>query len=198
MPTQEHVVPGGYTSPHIYESSPWPLYYPYLPADYASWTESMAHHRAVGNELPLHAPMPVGGPAQTYRLPDIRDDAPDAAHIPPFPAQEPDTDISEENPLDVYLEAPQMLFRTPSELLTDLNTRSEGGEAPVDADSTVKFSPTSASSSSGPSLGGRKKEAREKPESLQTAKSVFLRSLQQRRLHYYPIRKSTFCRNASR
>ena len=148
MPTQEHVVPGGYTSPHIYESSPWPLYYPYLPSDYASWTESMAHHRSVGNELPLHAPMPVGGPAQTYRLPDIKDDVPDATHIPPFPAQEPDNDISEENPLDVYLEAPQMLFPTPSELLTDLNTRSEGGEAPADADSAVKFSPTSASSSS--------------------------------------------------
>ncbi|KAI1793906.1 hypothetical protein LXA43DRAFT_181557 [Ganoderma leucocontextum] len=184
MPGLEHVqtVPDGYPPTFGYDVSWGPCYYSYAEPDYTTWAAGNPNYEVASAELPLYAPVPVNGPAYPSVLSDADDDASGTSYPPSYSGSESDTDnadskpsqpTDEQNPLDVYLDAPQVLFPTPSELLTDLNTRSEVS-ARADAQPAEK-SPTSASStsSSSSSLGKRKREAREKPENLNQRKAYF-------------------------
>lgn len=161
---------------------PWPCYYSYTENDYASWAASNPNYELPSPNLPLYAPVPVNGPAYPSVLSNAEDDAPGASYPPSYSGSESDAEkpdstsaepTGEENPLDIYLDAPQVLFPTPSELLTDLNTRSDVGTR-TEAQPLEK-SPTSSSStsSSSPTLGKRKREAREKHENLNQRKAYF-------------------------
>ncbi len=183
MPASEpaHTIPDGYPPSFGYDVS-WPCYYSYADPDYASWAATNASYEVGSADLPLYAPVPVNGPAYPSVLSSADDDASGASYPPSYSGSESDAEnpdckpaepTEEENPLDVYLEAPQVLFPTPSELLTDLNTRSEvsaRAEAQPTEKSLASSSPTSSSSSA---LGKRKREAREKPENLNQRKAYF-------------------------
>ncbi|TBU62004.1 hypothetical protein BD310DRAFT_811616 [Dichomitus squalens] len=146
------------------------------------WPVNTAQYESGCSELPLYAPMPLNGPAYPRLLSNIEDDASNTSGTTSFASHESDAAIpeakpyaatDEENPLDVYLDAPQILFPTPSELLSDLNTRSESGGGAAQIDAQEKSRSTSMSSSSGPSLAKRKRESREKPENLNQRKAYF-------------------------
>lgn len=160
----------------------WPCYYSYTETDYASWAASNPNYEVPSPDLPLYAPVPVNGPAYPSVLSNADDDASGASYPPSYSGSESDAEnlepksaerTEEENPLDIYLDAPQVLFPTPSELLTDLNTRSDVSTR-AEAQPSEK-SPTSSSStsSSSPALGKRKREAREKHENLNQRKAYF-------------------------
>ncbi|PIL31610.1 hypothetical protein GSI_06312 [Ganoderma sinense ZZ0214-1] len=176
-----HTVPDGYSPSFGYDVQ-WPCYYSYADPDYASWTANNPNYEVASTELPLYAPVPVNGPAYPSVLTTAEDDAPSTSYPPSYSGSESDAEnlesksaepTEEENPLDIYLDAPQVLFPTPSELLTDLNTRSEVS-ARAEAQPSEK-SPTvsSSGSSSSSALGKRKREAREKPENLNQRKAYF-------------------------
>lgn len=158
----------------------WPCYYSYADPDYATWAAGNPNYEVAPDELPLYAPVPVNGPTYPSVLSNAND-ATGASYPPSYSGSESDaeiadskpTDPTEENPLDVYLDAPQVLFPTPSELLTDLNTRSEASARAETQPAEKSPASSSSTSSSSSALGKRKREAREKPENLNQRKAYF-------------------------
>ena len=152
----------------------WPLYYSYNDAEYASYQgDGVDYHQTPCAALPLHAPVPVSN--YTTLLSPSADDAAGTTHQypPSLNSATPPEDCKpvpaeQENPLDVYLDAPQVLFPTPSELLTDLNTRERGTSS--DGESAAK---TPSKEDTNSALGKRKREVVEKPENLNQRKAYF-------------------------
>ncbi|OSD03614.1 hypothetical protein PYCCODRAFT_1466977 [Trametes coccinea BRFM310] len=112
-----------------FELSPanWQLNYSYFDSEYSPYQQPNTHSERTGSgaSIPLHAPVPVSGYTTLLASPEGE---PPQQGIPPFgqvplPEETKPYVAGEDNPLDVYLETPQILFPTPSELLTDLNSR---------------------------------------------------------------------------
>ncbi|RPD82002.1 hypothetical protein L226DRAFT_518185 [Lentinus tigrinus ALCF2SS1-7] len=161
-----------YTPAYDYSSTQqWPLYYSYNDSEYPTYQgDGVDYHQTPCAALPLHAPVPVSN--YTTLLTPSTDDASGSTHqYPPSfdPATPPeDCKPEQENPLDVYLDAPQVLFPTPSELLANLNTRERGTSD--DGESAAK---TSSKEDTSPALGKRKRDVVEKPENLNQRKAYF-------------------------
>ena len=118
-------------------------------------------------EFPLYAPVPTS--VATLLVDPTTDQSVTAPISPP---SEPNTQHLEEkpvppnNPLDMYLDAPQEFFPTPSELLADMNARDQA------ARSDTEPSDTSSAKSATPSAK-RKREPSPKPENLNQRKAYF-------------------------
>ncbi|TFK80283.1 hypothetical protein K466DRAFT_504163 [Polyporus arcularius HHB13444] len=157
------------------ETHQWPLYYSYNDSEYTPFQgHNVEYHQTPCAALPLHAPVPVSN--YTSLLTPSADETPQPSLQYPaasFGSATPPEDckplpVEQENPLDVYLDAPQVLFPTPSELLADLNTRER--DTSSDGDSAAK---TSAKGDTSPALGKRKRDSVEKPENLNQRKAYF-------------------------
>ncbi len=132
------------------------------------------HQHMPSADLPLHAPVPIS----TYTsllTDDTSESTSTSSYHTPQDFSSPDEDtkplpVEHENPLDVYLDAPQELFPTPSELLTDLNSREPERSGQSGTERAEKTSTKTPRSSSG---RAKRSEAREKPESLNQRKAYF-------------------------
>ncbi|KAI0721283.1 hypothetical protein C8T65DRAFT_692370 [Cerioporus squamosus] len=169
-----------YAPPYDYGTTQqWPLYYSYNDAEYNPYQgDGVDYHQTPCAALPLHAPVPVSN--YTSLLTPSADETPQSSLQYPaasFDAATPPEDckplpVEQENPLDVYLDAPQVLFPTPSELLTDLNTRERGSSS--DGESAAK---TSSKEDTSPAIGKRKRDLVEKPKTSISAKRTSVLSL---------------------
>ncbi|EIW64413.1 uncharacterized protein TRAVEDRAFT_158646 [Trametes versicolor FP-101664 SS1] len=124
----------------------------------------------VNSGIPLHAPIPVSG--YSTLLASNTGDTQALAFSPhgyPAPVEETKPHIGEQtNPLDVYLHAPQVLFPTPSELLTDLNAREREARDGSEAAGKGAPKPTARSPTT-----PRSKTDVEEPENLNQRKQYF-------------------------
>ncbi|KAI0778538.1 hypothetical protein BD413DRAFT_110849 [Trametes elegans] len=123
-----------------YSSGQWTLNHPYLePADYPTLHGCATHHTPIEHgSIPLHAPVPVSG-YSTLLLPTYDTHVAEVPYtVERFgPVEEPKPPTQDDgNPLEVYSKAPQVLFPTPSELLTDLNSRERGARNDGDSPDT--------------------------------------------------------------
>ncbi|KAI0361230.1 hypothetical protein OH77DRAFT_1417467 [Trametes cingulata] len=158
-----------YTVPFDYGAGSWSLNYTYNDQEYAPYQHS-GLPSGVDAGIPLHAPVPVSG--YSALLTSALGDAPDLG-FPPHdciaPAEESKPFVDgQANPLDVYLDAPQILFPTPSELLTDLNTR-ERGTARSDGEPSGQ----APSKPANRSPAARSKAEVDEPENLNQRKAYF-------------------------
>ncbi|KAI0375357.1 hypothetical protein BV20DRAFT_933763 [Pilatotrama ljubarskyi] len=153
--------------PFAYGTAPWSLNYPYTDHEYVPYQHAAGLPAEGG--IPLHAPVPVSGYSAL-----LTSGLGDGADLP-FPSQEcmaapeeskPFID-GQVNPLDVYLDAPQILFPTPSELLTDLNTRERGARSDGESSGQPSAKPANRSSAA------RSKAEVDEPENLNQRKAYF-------------------------
>ncbi|KAI8980659.1 hypothetical protein BD414DRAFT_420655 [Trametes punicea] len=145
----------------------WSLNYSYL--DSIPYHSVSSHTEQTGYAgIPLHAPVPVSGYTTLLASEDTAGEhaAPSFGQVLAPEETKPHV-LEQGNPLDVYLDAPQVLFPTPSELLMDLNAREyvtrNGGEFPA------KPLPDVASRST----TSRLKVEADEPENLNQRKAYF-------------------------
>ncbi|KAI0673491.1 hypothetical protein C8Q78DRAFT_628862 [Trametes maxima] len=159
--------------PFEYSAGPWPLHYSYYEPDCVHYQHSAlqpGQSEAVDARIPLHAPVPISG--YSALLSPCQDDTTGFLY-PSFDQADASEDrkphlTGQANPLDIYLEAPQVLFPTPSELLSDLNSRERSARGD---ESSAKHE--SGKSSASRSAAGRTKPEPEEPENLNQRKTYF-------------------------
>ncbi|KAI0715245.1 hypothetical protein C8Q76DRAFT_618928 [Earliella scabrosa] len=171
----------GYAPQYDYAAGQWQLYCSYADPEYHPPYQAAPFHgldhgyqpHSPSTDLPLHAPVPVSTYSSLLAENAGSESTSTTSHFPSRELGSPVEDtkplsIEHENPLDVYLDAPQVLIPTPSELLTDLSSRESG--AASDGDPAVKASPKRTPSGSS---GKAKRGAREKPDTLNQRKAYF-------------------------
>ncbi|KAI0639758.1 hypothetical protein C8Q77DRAFT_1152710 [Trametes polyzona] len=162
QPSNAYDVPFDYSA-----AAPWSMHYSYIHPDYVPYQSApggVPHEEPVNNGIPLHAPVPISGYSTL-----LASDAGDPAFAPLSYVEESKPRIVDQaNPLDVYLHAPQVLFPTPSELLTDLNAREREARNAGEAGSKAPGQKVSTSS-----VASRSKAEIEEPENLNQRKAYF-------------------------
>ncbi|KAI0330540.1 hypothetical protein GY45DRAFT_1370634 [Cubamyces sp. BRFM 1775] len=164
-------VHASYAPPFDLSSASWPLNYSYFDPGYLPYhnPDGQPESSADGDSIPLHAPVPISGYTTLLASPDSIsapehlfsiDSATVAKEVKPIVH-------GQSNPLDVYLDAPQVLFPTPSELLMDLNSRELSARA--EGESSAKASSRHASRAS----TSRAKADVDEPENLNQRKAYF-------------------------
>ncbi|KAI0652226.1 hypothetical protein C8Q79DRAFT_1005446 [Trametes meyenii] len=172
-PSTPATVPLPCDLPLDYSSGNWALHYSYDEPHYTHYQLSLLQTgapEAVDARIPLHAPVPVSG--YSALLPPYQGDTTGFSY-----SSFDQADVSEDrkpnivgqtNPLDVYLEAPQVLFPTPSELLSDLNSRERNARGNESSSNLESSKPAASRSTT-----GRAKAEPEEPESLNQRKTYF-------------------------
>lgn len=167
----EQPTPDAYAVPFDYNVGPWAANYTYVDPEYAPYRDAGMHQgEPINSGIPLHAPIPVSG-CSTLLASNSSDTQALAfsPHSYPAPVEETKPHIGEQtNPLDVYLHAPQVLFPTPSELLTDLNAREREARDGSEAAGKGVPKPTARSPKT-----PRSKTDVEEPENLNQRKQYF-------------------------
>ncbi|KAI0756649.1 hypothetical protein C8Q80DRAFT_1116080 [Daedaleopsis nitida] len=165
-----------YAQPYEYPSEEWQLCYPYTDPEYSTGShdptftsDSSYQHSSLPTHLPLHAPVPIS--TYTSLLADETTQSPSTMSYFESPDRDSPTEdtkppvVSPENPLDVFLSAPQVLIPTPAEFL-----HAREPDSPSDGDPPEKPSPKRRGT---PSSTKRKRESREKTDSLNQRKAYF-------------------------
>ncbi|KAI0931956.1 hypothetical protein AcW2_000720 [Taiwanofungus camphoratus] len=168
-----------------YEYPQYPTYIQAQPApEYFSASLAAPDiHAAYPSELPLHAPVPVVTSGYSALISPATP-LPSALPSPADPTRrssQPDAlvhpVVAEQSPLDYYGSVPQVIFPTPSELLTELNAREHDAPSSSVSASDARAPASAAAAAAAAASTGASKKGKASVKQPETQRKAYFRAV---------------------